>query len=282
MADSDRQLQWTDDQWNKVRQVVYEEARRARVAGNVLPLFGPLEPDAQFVSKQELERDPKTGIITVSDRDSLRLLTLEEKVYLRGSQVADQALDSALIAFRHAANCIARQEDKLLLKGDALDREAGTGSSKHLPNLVDSAGTDVPFDSGTKPGDRGGALVTAISKAIGELEMVHHLGPFACLLGPTYFLDAQTPTDSMVLPQDRILPFLGGGTLARTSVLDAEQGLVIALGGAPIDVVVATDITVKFLQIDADAKYVFRVYEKIVLRVKQPEAIALLHPKKTS
>ena len=40
------QLQWTDEQWNKVRQVVYEEARKARVAGNFLPLYGPLEPDA--------------------------------------------------------------------------------------------------------------------------------------------------------------------------------------------------------------------------------------------
>ena len=33
---------WTDDQWNRVRRVVYEEARAARVAGNLLPLYGPL------------------------------------------------------------------------------------------------------------------------------------------------------------------------------------------------------------------------------------------------
>ena len=50
MADSNMQLQWTDEQWNKVRQVVYEEARKARVAGNVLPLCGPLEPDARYAS----------------------------------------------------------------------------------------------------------------------------------------------------------------------------------------------------------------------------------------
>ena len=54
MADSNMQLQWTDEQWNKVRQVVYEEARKARVAGNFLPLYGPLEPDARYVTEESL------------------------------------------------------------------------------------------------------------------------------------------------------------------------------------------------------------------------------------
>ena len=54
MADSNTQLHWTDEQWNKVRQVVYEEARKARVAGNFLPLYGPLEPDADYVRQQTI------------------------------------------------------------------------------------------------------------------------------------------------------------------------------------------------------------------------------------
>jgi uncharacterized linocin/CFP29 family protein len=65
----------------------------------------------------------------------------------------------------------------------------------------------------------------------------------------------------------------------RTSVLKPEQGLVIALGGAPIDLVVATDISVSFLQVTPDPWFVFRVYEKIRLRVNQPEAIAVLGSK---
>ena len=50
----------------------------------------------------------------------------------------------------------------------------------------------------------------------------------------------------------------------------------IALGGAPIDLVVATDISVNFLQVTEAPFFVFRVYEKIVLRIKQPEAIVPL------
>ena len=59
MADSNMQLNWTDEQWNKVRQVVYEEARKARVAGNVLPLYGPLEPDARYIIRMRAVLDIK-------------------------------------------------------------------------------------------------------------------------------------------------------------------------------------------------------------------------------
>ena len=64
----------------------------------------------------------------------------------------------------------------------------------------------------------------------------------------------------------------------RTSTLPDNIGLVIALGGEPVDLVVGTDISVKFLQVTLDPYFVFRVYEKIVLRVKQPAAIAVLCP----
>jgi len=70
MADSNMQLQWTDDQWNRVRQVVYEEARKARVAGNVLPLYGPLDPDSRYVSLQQLY--PPTKAVPGSPLTTLR------------------------------------------------------------------------------------------------------------------------------------------------------------------------------------------------------------------
>jgi hypothetical protein len=38
----------------------------------------------------------------------------------------------------------------------------------------------------------------------------------------------------------------------------------------------ATEITVEFLQITAEAWFVFRIYEKIVLRIKQGDAIAAI------
>ena len=79
-----------------------------------------------------------------------------------------------------------------------------------------------------------------------------------------------------MLPQDRIIPFLGGGSLLRSSTLPANSGVVVALGGAPVELVVATDVSLNFLQVTTDPMFVFRVFEKIVLRIKEPDAIVSL------
>ena len=120
----------------------------------------------------------------------------------------------------------------------------------------------------------------AVSKAIGFLEQSGHFGPFAVVLGQGLFLLAQTPdVGSLVMPQDRIIPFLGGGPLLRSSTLDAWNGftgLVVALGGAPVELVVATDICLQFLQVTAEPVFIFRVCEKIALRIREPKAIVQL------
>ncbi len=52
--------------------------------------------------------------------------------------------------------------------------------------------------------------------------------------------------------------------------------MVVALGGAPVDLVVARDMSVNFLTVTDEPTFVFRVFEKIVLRIKQPAAICRL------
>ena len=79
------------------------------------------------------------------------------------------------------------------------------------------------------------------------------------------------------MPQDRIIPFLGGGSLLRSSTIDPGDGVVVALGGAPVELVVATDVSLQFLQITNDPKFLFRVREKIALRIKRAGAIATLY-----
>ena len=70
------------------------------------------------------------------------------------------------------------------------------------------------------------------------------------MLDQALFLVAETPDRrSLVLPQDRIIPFLGGGPMLRCSALDEWSGVVVALGGAPVELVVGKDMSVQFLQI---------------------------------
>jgi hypothetical protein len=132
--------------------------------------------------------------------------------------------------------------------------------------------------------------VNGVVDAIGYLEGHGHFGPFAVVLSQELFSIAQIPVNILgrrspsVVPQDRILPFLGGGPLLRSSALPDDYGVVVVLGGAPIELIVATAMSLQFLQVteprDPPAMegpyFIFRVYEKVMLRIKEPDAIVAL------
>jgi hypothetical protein len=139
----------------------------------------------------------------------------------------------------------------------------------------------IPWTAPESPGTPddfaklGNLLVGVISEAIGRLEGNGHYGPFAVVLGQSLFQALQTPNStSLVLPQDRVIPFLGaGGSLQRSTTLPDDQAVIVALGGDPVELVIAKDIAVDFLQVTQDPSYVFRLHEKLVLRIKTPGAI---------
>ncbi len=115
--------------------------------------------------------------------------------------------------------------------------------------------------------------MTQVSAAILTLEDAGCFGPFACVLGHQFFEDANSSfLGSLITPKDRILPFLEGGPLLRSSVVPANEGVVVSLAGSPIDLVIGSDMHVKFVQVTLEPRYVLRVSERFVLRMKQPQA----------
>jgi hypothetical protein len=138
-------------------------------------------------------------------------------------------------------------------------------------------------------------IVRVISDTVGKLEANGHAGPFACFLSPDVFEAVHTPSPAMVLPRDRILPFLGGDYLSRSNAIPNGYGIVVAGvpayetdtygkrqkqsgGGGPVEIVVATDISLRYLQQTPEPKFLFRVWEKVALRVKEWDAVAVLRP----
>jgi uncharacterized linocin/CFP29 family protein len=287
MSESNPQVPWSDEQWDRVKRTIQEEASRARVAATFLQLFGPLPASADFVRSEEIKIGKQ---ITIADTDTIMLPTLQVKVHLRGAQMADPELTSVLAIFQRAANLLARLEDALIFNGQPGESEPPAGGP---PKIWEVRGgkksrgllaTDAVLGGPNAPPRvhvpaNGASLVTAVSAAIGKLEGKGQFGPFAVALGQELFLAAQTPNrGSLVLPQDRIIPFLGGGPLLRSSTLPDNKGVVVALGGAPVELVIATDVSVNFLQVAPDPMFVFRVYEKMALRIKETDAIVALVP----
>jgi hypothetical protein len=53
---SDLEPALTDEQWTTIRQIVHDEALRARVAASFLPLYGPVPGEATTVPANTLSQ----------------------------------------------------------------------------------------------------------------------------------------------------------------------------------------------------------------------------------
>jgi uncharacterized linocin/CFP29 family protein len=124
----------------------------------------------------------------------------------------------------------------------------------------------------------GEEVVNAIVAAIGQLDGRGHQAPYAVALGQTFFNEICRPVPgSMVMPRDRILPFLQG-PLLRASALPAQSGVVVSLSANPVELIVGSDLSVRFLQSTPEPRYTFRVCERVALRIRELDAICVLHP----
>jgi uncharacterized linocin/CFP29 family protein len=291
-------LGWTETQWNRICTTVTEEAQKGRVAAQLLPAVGPEDASTVAVPNftLEIQRNPTIAPWATAERlavdsdPSLPLTSISVNVPLHTHEVADPNLTAALGMFRRAANYIARVEDALVFAGRPgtnLPPPFGLGQ---IPDVVRVAGNGpvdgllLAYNGGgglrsrsfvADPND-GNVVIEAIIRAISQLDANGQLGPFACALSPVLFQAICRPSPALVLPRDRILPFLQG-PLVRASALYDGWGVVLALSGSPIELVVAHDIGVRYIQTTEEPRYVFRVSERVALRIKEPESIALLY-----
>ena len=306
------ELGWTEDHWNRISGAVTEEAQKARIAAQMLPLVGPEDPTTVAVPTFQLNAaaNPKPypppapqDRLRVDSDPTLHLTQIAVTVPLRTREAADPELKAALVMFRRAANYIARIEDALVFNGRAGRNALPPFGAGGIPAVVQITGDGIvpgifPFvgpwggrtqvNVGAVPAPAGAALgdrvVTSIIQAINQLDAQGQLGPYTCALSPRLFEAICTPNPNLVLPRDRILPFLQGSLLRSSAIFQAPAvpqpfmawGAVIATSANPLEIVVASDIQVRYLQTSDEPRSLFRVSEKIALRIKEPRAIALL------
>jgi uncharacterized linocin/CFP29 family protein len=283
----------TADQWDRIRQIVHDEALRARVAASFLPLYGPLPGATVAVPVDTLSYDQPAGQadqrMVVNDFDTVQLATVSVNVFLRNHMLADPELAAATIMFTRAAKIVARVEDSLIFNGRQrgapivgtadLQNVFEVGGANDYQGLVDHGrrqpNAPVPINY-ARLEEAGPAVFTAVVDAIGRLERRGHYKSYACVLANDLFTAINRPIlNSMVLPADSIPPLLDG-PLLRSSSLHDGQGLVISLQGNPVEIVVPSDVSVRYLQGTLDGLHALRVSERFVLRVKEPTAIELI------
>ena len=280
----------SDDQWNRIRQIVHDEALRARVAASFLPLYGPLPGDATTVPKDSLSTEanptpPPAERLKVDDDDTIQLASVAVNVTVKNHMLADPELAAASILFRRAANIVARVEDAIIFRGRTRANNPPIPGVDRVPPVYSVSGSDYVglFDRNLNQIDLprnsdGQAIFTAIVGAINALENAAYYKPFACVLSDNLFRTIYTPiANSMVLPADSIPPILNG-PLLRSSTLADDTGLIISLQGNPVEIVVGKDIHVRYLQGTPDGDHLFRVSQRFVLRVKDATAVKRIAP----
>ena len=272
-------LNWSDAQWQKVKDAVTEAFGKASVASAFLPCYGPLSGGAETVRNERLVQAAGPIAVTISlnadhNAVNLRLVNLTVNVELTNEQVADETLSNAMLAFRRAANILALEEDRIVFAG--FSRGFPNENSPAVVNQVDPqlGLADLPARHRLFTGLRltgatlGQQVVTAVVNAMSTLEASSQPAPCACVLGNNLFEAVHEPTPALVLPVDRVTPLLKGGPLFRSGQMDQDTGIVVSLAGNSIDIVVGTPPTVQFLQRQANARFLFRVYERFVLRIR--------------
>jgi uncharacterized linocin/CFP29 family protein len=144
-------------------------------------------------------------------------------------------------------------------------------------------------------------LMKAIVEAINTLEDNGYVAPYVCVFGRNPFeASFISIKNSTVLPRDRIEPLIGRELLHASGIdvlphrfdlynakLDKEEwrsrGVLLSMADEPIDLALAAEATLEFRQVDLEGDYVFSVFERFALRIKDAKAIVPLRfekPKK--
>jgi uncharacterized linocin/CFP29 family protein len=267
-------LDWTEEQNSTVGDLIAEEIEKARLSHKFIP---ELKIDD---SARSVPADVLVAGNTVDDVSTIPLVEVALPVNLTKLQAEDADLSAALMLIRRAANRLARAHDAVVFSGQpaanqlpptAPPQAVATGGAANSGLNAAGRGPLVVTPNG---GSHGEALVAQVADGLVQLETAGYIGSYVLILGQDLFTDANTPSPgSLVLPRDRLDGLLAGGPLHRSSVLGKDEGLLLSLGGEPMDRAVALAPRFEFLRIGAKDVRECRVFERFALRLKEPDSV---------
>jgi uncharacterized linocin/CFP29 family protein len=247
-----------------------DDSKRARISGTPTQIDG-LNRDGQL--KRMRQRNPGSLGLIEGPR-----VELKEK-YAKQAEQAEEAQQKAEEALGKAEQAqpqpqarsqVLRKARQLVQKTKEQAQEARKVRDE-IPRL-----------------DNNG-LMQAIVAAINSLENNGYVAPYVCVFGRKPFQAAFDPINgSTVLPRDRIEPLIGRELLHASGIdippqgsgVSTEEwrsrGVLLSMADEPIDLALAAEATPEFRQVGLDGKYVFSVFERFALRIKDANAIAPL------
>ncbi len=272
------QLNWTEATWALIQKAVHDEGVRTRVARRFLPLQTPA--DATTISSDAIDtNDGRSQGIEMRTRTT-EIVELAVPVLLTQQEAAEADSHSAITLVTYAANLIANAEDIVIFQG----RE-GVEGSRIFPTVRIQAGDPGPGllnaeGVGVVKVRRDGrrtfteTIYPRVAEAAARLQE-RHAGRLALVLPTLVYPDtfAAIP-GSPTTPKDQIAAFVDD-RLYASGGLPADRGLVLALDGNTMDLVVTVDTTATYNQVER-LRFALSVWERMALRLKDPSAVIVL------
>jgi uncharacterized linocin/CFP29 family protein len=271
---------FSDEEWEKLDELVVGVARKLLVGRRFIQLTGPLGAGVQTVpvpavgSAEACLHDEEgcaceageCEVIQVTGHKFLSLPLIHQDFRLAWRDIeASRRMGWPLELGPAAAASAActRAEDELIFHGHPEHGYEGllNATGRHTVSLGDW--------------DESGQAFADIVAATEALVADGFYEPFAVVLSPALYAKTQRIAKGIGRLEGKLIKDVAEGGLFRSPVLAEDQGLVIAQGAHNFDLVVAQDLITAYLGPE-NMDHTFRVMQILSLRIKRPGAICAL------
>jgi hypothetical protein len=262
---------WTDTQRQLVKQTIQQEVEDSRLAHKVIPKYS-LSASARAVSAAQFDY----GAGRVDDVTQVALEERQEPFRLTRQQAEDDDLSSALVIIRRATQRLARDHD------DRVFRVAIRDPINNAANNPRAAGSTNfnPVVGVVRVDDSGEGMVAATAAAVATLDGVGYRTGYVMVAGLNlYRLLHNRAVGAADLPIVAVRGLLEGGPVNRSTVLNADEALILSVGAGRIDRAVAVEPSAEFLRIEpagGEELRLWRLYERFLTRFKETKSAVLL------
>jgi len=265
-----------DWQWEELKREVMEEASRTLVGRRFLSIWGPLKAGLQYLKTGRFARDKFGELQMVSDVDPHSVHPEKEDIvpvpmifkdFIYAYRDIEFAREHGLpvdptIAIRAAHFC-ADSEDDLIFNGN---KDLG------LEGLLTVKGRNqIPMSDWAVAGNP----YRDVTKGIDVLLAHNFHGPYAMAVSPrSYHKLSMAHKGASFLEIDPISRLCAAGVFMSVSVPEGAA-VIVSTGKQNFDLAITEDLNVAYMP-PVNRNHPFRVNESLVLRVKRPEAIAVI------
>ncbi len=253
----------TAEQWAAIDAIVNRTAASILVGRRIASLYGPLGFGAYVVPLYTYTHEG--GAVHAKLQRQLPFSTIEHDftITVRDLEQFNSGLPFDLTPAAAAAAACAQAEDRLLLHGDP---------ERSLEGLLNAKGVrKLPLGNW----DESGAAVQAVGQAVAQLMADGYFGPFAAVAHPLRLVQLQRVYGGRGILESELIERQLGGGLYTSPVMPMDQVIVLSTQPHYLDIAIGQDLVTAYVE-TTNLEHRFRVFETLALRLKQPQAIAIL------